>query len=260
LRSLFVAGVLVALPVVLGSQSRTGRSEQPEVRTSATAERGVPPDLATVTLQFSAQGGTPSEAGRRLAAKADSLRRALAKLGIPHDSLVNRNRWYWWRGRIETVPLPVRYVQRQTPTSLYSEPVQDTAYRAHDAIEVRIRDLSKVGAVLDAVMSRGVTDIAPVQFTATKVTGAQLEALREATVRARGQAQAMAEASGMRLGAVLSLSTQPDYSYEYSSLQWRGTVTGSMALDGGQAGTVVVQPAISVSVTVHGRWALVKNP
>jgi len=152
----------------------------------------------------------------------------------------------------------VRYIQRQTPTRLYSEPVQDTAYRAHDAIEVRIRDLSKVGAVLDAVMNRGVTDIAPVQFTATKVIGAQLEALREATVRARGQAQAMAEASGMRLGAVLSLSTQPDYSYEYSSLQLRGTTMGSMALDGGPVSTVVVQPAISVSVTVYGRWALVR--
>lgn len=259
-RSLFLVGALVALPISLGSQARPGRSEQPEVRASATAERDVRPDLATVTLQFSAEGATPSQAGRRLAAKADSLRRALAKLGIPRDSLVNRSRSYWWRGRIETVPLPVRYVQRQTPTRLYSQPVQDTAYRAHDAIEVRIRDLSKVGAVLDTVMSRGITNISAVQFTATDVTAAQLEALREATVRARGQAQAMAAASGMRLGAVLSLSTQSDDSYEYSSLQLRGMVTGSRALDGGDVGTVVVQPAISVSVTVHARWALVKNP
>jgi hypothetical protein len=55
----------------------------PEVRTSGTAQRTVDPDLATVSVQFSATGATPAEAGGHLAARADSLRRALATLGIP---------------------------------------------------------------------------------------------------------------------------------------------------------------------------------
>ena len=45
--------------------------------------------------------------------------------------------------------------------------VRDTTYRANDAIEVRIRDLSRVGAALDTIMGRGMTDISPIQFTAT---------------------------------------------------------------------------------------------
>ena len=257
-RPLILAGVLAAVSAAARAQTRPDRPETPEVRTAATVQRSVQPDLATVTLQFTAEGATPAQAGSRLASRADSLRRALATLGIPRDSLVNRSRWYWWSGRIETIPGPVKIAPRSTPGAdpRFNYPMRDTTYRAHDAIEVRIRDLSKVGAVLDAVMSRGVTDISPVQFTATKVTVTQLEVLREATVRARGQAQAMAEASGMRLGALLSLSTQPDDRYEYSSLQLRGMAT----VDGGEVGTIVVQPAISVSVTVYGRWALVKNP
>src|SRR5437899_8568676 len=47
------------------------------------------------SLQFTGEGATPAQAGSRLASRADSLRRALATLGIPRDPLVNRSRWYW---------------------------------------------------------------------------------------------------------------------------------------------------------------------
>src|SRR5437762_10586648 len=157
-RPILVAGVLAVSGTAAPAQTRPDRPETPEVRTAATVQRNDQPDLATVTLQFAGDGATPAQAGSRVASRADSLRRALATLGIPRDSMVNRSRWYWWRGRIEVVPQPVRYIQRQTPNRLYSEPVQDTLYRAHDAIQVRIRDLNKVGAVLDTAMGRGITE------------------------------------------------------------------------------------------------------
>ena len=256
-RSLVIAAAIAVLVPSVHAQERPARSDPPEVRTAATAERSVQPDLATVTLQFFAEGLTPAEAGRRLAVKADSLRRALGTLGIPHDSLVNRSRWSWWRGRIEAIPQPVRYVQRDTPTRRYSEAVQDTVYRARDAIEVRIHDLRRVGAVLDTALGRGVTEISPIQFSASDLTAAQEEALREATVRARRQAEAIAGASGATLGDVLSLSTQSYGGNYYSPYSLSGvTVTGA---SGGDASTVIVRPAVPVSVTVYGRWALVKK-
>jgi uncharacterized protein YggE len=254
-----LAGALAVAPLSLGAQAgQEDSAPTPQVRTAATAERSVQADLATVILHFSAEGATPSEAGRKVAAQADTLRRALGTLGIPHDSLVNRSRWYWWRGRIEAVPQPVRYVQRDTPTRRYSEAVQDTIYRAHETIEVRIRDLRKVGAVLDTAMGRGITDISNVQFTATSVTAAQEDALREATTSARRQADAIATASGMALGPVLSLSSQPGSRYDYSPVMLRGTTAA--ALSGGEVGTVIVQPSIPIAVTVYGTWQLVKKP
>jgi hypothetical protein len=204
---------------------------------------------------------TPAEAGRRLAVKADSLRRALSTLGIPRDSLVSGSRWNWWRGRIEAIPQPVRYVQRDTPTRRSSEAVQDTVYRARDAIQVRIHDLGRIGAVLDTAMGRGVTDISGVQFSATNVSAAQEEALREATVRARRQAEAIAAASGMVLGDVLSIGTQSDGRYGYYQPYALDGITVTGASSGsGDAATVVVRPTIPVSVTVYGRWTLVKKP
>jgi len=222
-------------------------------------QRSVEPDLATVTLQFTADGTTPGQAGSRLAARADALRRALGTLGLSRDSLVNRSRWYWWTGRIEIVVGPERCVPK---CDVLHTVVRDTTYRAHDGIELRIRDLSKVGAVLDTAMGRSITEISDVHFSATDVSATQEEALREATVRARRQAEAIAAASGCQLGRVLSLSTQSDYAERYRFDDYvRIEGAGATGAVGEASPTVVVRPSVPVSVTVYGRWELItKQP
>jgi uncharacterized protein len=245
----------------IGSQMPTDSSRMPEVRTAGTATRSIQPDLATLSVQFAAVGSTPREAGKHLAARADSLRRALTTLGIPVDSLINRARWYWWRNRVEVIPSS-RCVPRATPPrgGPNCDMTYDTTYRANDAIEVRMHDLRRIGAVLDTVLGRGITDISDIRFSATDVSTAQDQALQEATKRARAQAEIIASASGMQLGRVLSLTTEADYSSRWDSgVLLRGL---SVASEDGQPapGTVVVHPTIPVSVTVYGRWELVPKP
>src|SRR5437867_3645281 len=257
-RPLILAGVLAAVSAAARAQTRPDRPETPEVRTAATVQRSVQPDLATVTLQFTAEGATPAQAGSRLASRADSLRRALATLGIPRDSLVNRSRWYWWSGRIETIPGPVKIAPRSTPGAdpRFNYPMRDTTYRAHDAIEVRMHDMSRVGAVLDTALGRGITDISEVRVTATEVSAPKVGALREATVRARKQAEAIAAAGGLQLGRVLSLNTEADYAsrYGWDDFALRGVTVSTAGAVGDGSSTVVVQPSVPVSVTVYGRW------
>ncbi|HEV2643497.1 MAG TPA: SIMPL domain-containing protein, partial [Candidatus Elarobacter sp.] len=180
-RRALCALALAAMPVLVAAQDAPA-SDVPEVRTSATATRGVRPDLATVTLQFAATGRTPREAGARVAMRADSLRRAIGAIGIPRDSLVSRAQWGWWPTRIEILPQPVRYPP-PVPNAQWVAGVQDTLYRAHDAIEVRIRDLSKVGAVIDTAMAHRITEISPVHFSATDVSAVRDVLLGEATRR-----------------------------------------------------------------------------
>src|SRR5260370_18212776 len=170
-----VAGALAIIAARAPAQARPDRPETPEIRTAATVQRSVAPDLATVTLQFTADGTTPGQAGSRLAAKADGLRRALGTLGLSRDSLVNRSHWGWWSGRIGILPGPERCVVRSTPKpgGPISDPVRDTTYRAHDGIEGRIRDLSTVAAVLDTPPRRAITDISRSQFSANDRTATQ---------------------------------------------------------------------------------------
>jgi len=183
---------------------------------------------------------------------------------VPRDSLVSGSQWYWWRGRIEREVGPGRQVmvpQPGDPNTRVGRYVQDTSYRAHDAIEVRLRDLTKVGSAIDSALAHGVTSISPIRFVGTDIVEAQEAALREATQRARRQAQAIAEAGGGQLGRTLALSTERDYN-PYRD-DWVGLSTAGASVEQGREegpGTQVIQPSIAVRVTVYGRWELLGRP
>jgi len=123
-----------------------------------------------------------------------------------------------------------------------------------------MRDLRKVGAAIDTMLAHGVMDVSGVRFQASDISVAQEAALREATERARRQAEAIAEASGGRLGRTLSLSTQQESRYDPCiGLLSASGMSDSSAGERGP-GTEVIQPAVPVRVTVHGRWELLGHP
>jgi uncharacterized protein YggE len=246
-----LAGSLLVLPCRMHAQSIV--SGTPEVRSVGSAQRSVPPDLAVVTLQFSAVGASPQQAGKRVAARADSLRRALHRIGIPRDSLVTGSRWQWWGGRLETLPGQTRYIPPPPGTPGPTLTQQDTAYRAHEVVEVRVRDLAKVGPVIDVALGLRITQVSEIRFSASNTEAAREEALREASAKARRLAATIAEASGGKLGRILSLSTDPSSSdVGLTEIVLRGEPNSSR--------TQIVEPQIPVAVSVHGRWELISTP
>jgi uncharacterized protein YggE len=261
-KSLLTATLLAASAWSTGSvaaQSTGADSMRPEVRTAATAVRHVPPNLAVLRLNIAGEGRTVRDAGRRLAQGADSLRRALMSLGVPHDSLLTSSDWYWWGGRIEPVVRDGKFVQltKVDAAGRLSYYIPDTSYRAHDAIEVRISNLSKIGAIIDTALAHGVLDISSVQFQSTELAQPREQALRDATTDARRQAEAIAESSGMRLGRVISFSTYAEVS-RYSDFGELGLQASAGGGDGG--GTQVIPRSLPVSMTVYGRWELIPKP
>ena len=227
----------------------------PEVRTSSTAERSIAPNRAVVTFNLSAMALSPLQAARTVAARTDSLRRALEALGIPRDSMATGGQWYWYYGtRMQPVPT-TRYVP--VPNTPSQRPVIDTTYRARDAVEVRFHDLRRIGPAIDSAFAHGVTEMSGIRFLATNTEAIRDDLLREATRRARRQAEIMAEAADGQLGKTLSLSTEATRE-SYNPFFDLSVVTTMAAGDG--RGTEVVQPTIPVRVTVSARWELVGKP
>lgn len=253
-----IVGLALAAASPLGAQ-RPDSTRMAEITTSASAERSVVPNLVTLSARFNATGKTEKDAGSRLAARTDSIRRAMGTLGIPRDSLPNRSRWWWWPERVSTtvsskcVPVPHKPTEPD-----HCEMRYDTTYVATDEIEIRVHDLTRVGAVIDTLMGRKVINISGLTFTATDVSAARLDALHEATQRARAQAEAMASAEGLALGRTVSLSTEPPGDAYGEPFSVRDGSLAAGSLSGGQA-TVIVQPNVTVSVSVYGRWELVKK-
>jgi uncharacterized protein YggE len=256
-RSAVLLACGLALPVLRATTAAAQEpqvareSGAPEVVASAAVQRSVRPDRATFTIRFSRTGATPAEAGRNVALLADSVRTALAALGIPRDSTPMASQWSWWRTRMEPIVVPGSYDSRTGTRG------QDTTFRANETIEVRIGDVSKVGKAIDAVLARGITDISELGFSASNTHQVELDAVAEATREARARAEAIAAAAGGRLGRTRLLSTERDgdpygFGIRLSPASERSAASPTE--------TLVVGRSIRVVARVYGRWELVERP
>jgi uncharacterized protein YggE len=245
IKSPILLALAIATATPLAPSQRLGaqgiqQTAQPagEVRASGVATVGVEPDLALVTIQYSAGGRTPALAGKAAAARADVIRRAIVAIGIPHDSMPTRGRHSWWWGGNRS-EMQVRNNNR------------DTTYVTNDAFTVRVRDFMLIGAVIDTALAEGAQTVSNISFQATNDSPARINAIKEATMNARANAAAIAEASGLAMGRVL------DISVDAAPYFARNDEMSQVALGQARAvGTQVVAPELKVTVTVNGRWEM----
>ena len=217
-----------------------------EVHSSGFATITVPANLAVVTIQFSAGGRTPAIAGRAAATRANAIRAAIVALGIHKDSLPTAGRmgrWGGWGGGRSEIQI--------------RNEMRDTSYVTNDVFTVRIHDLSLIGRVIDTALTVGAQTISNVEFRATNTEAATIEAIKQATGMARSRAQAVADASGMRLGRAIQISTDgPGMQLSSSEGMAEGAMFRMAAAD---ASTTVVTPELMVVANVSGRWEMLPS-
>jgi hypothetical protein len=85
-------------------------------------------------------------------------------------------------------------------------------YSARNSVSVRIRDLNRAGAILDAASRAGANEVYGPNLGRSDREGLEARALKDAVANARARAEALAEAAGVSLGDVTAISeqTQPD--------------------------------------------------
>src|SRR5262249_6268938 len=81
-------------------------------------------------------------------------------------------------------------------------------YQAVNTIDIETTNLSQLGAVIDAALSAGATDVSEITFLSKKTDEARRRALGQAVGSARADAEAMARAGGGALGDLLLVSTE----------------------------------------------------
>ena len=107
--------------------------------------------------------------------------------------------------RVETAGY--RLMPRYRPAPERDEAPEVAGYRAQNGVLVILTDPDAVGGVLDAALEAGANRVTDLSFFASDVEEARLEAVREATAKARREAEAVASALGLRLGAPLEIQS-----------------------------------------------------
>ncbi len=162
------------------------------IRVEGLGETKAEPDEAFIDLAMETTAPTAKAAAEQNARKMEKVIAALTQAGLPRKDIDTRN---------YTV-----YPEYTPPLPNGTEP-KLKGYRVVNLVEVHVRDVTRVGALLDGALGAGANRVENVRFALSKQDAVQAEALRQAIQRARNTAQVMAAALGVKLGPVLDAST-----------------------------------------------------
>lgn len=79
-------------------------------------------------------------------------------------------------------------------------------YRVSNTVEVTVRDLDKVGPVLDAAIGAGANSVHGVQFSLEHPEALEAKAREKAVANAKARAEALARLSGVQLAGVVKIT------------------------------------------------------
>ena len=181
--SLAAGFVLAASPVLSEDALRT-------LTVTGEGRASGAPDMATVNL------GVQREARQARAAMAAASEAAGAVLATLGDAGIESRDIQTTRVGLDPV------YARQSDNA----PPRITGYVASNDLVVRVRDLSSLGAVLDAVVSDGANTFRGIRFGISDPTVLAAEARTAAVGDAIARAETLAAAAGLSLGDIHSLS------------------------------------------------------
>lgn len=183
----------VTLPMTATAQSdSTALSTSPQgtvLTVSATGQSARAPDFATVSAGVITQAAQADAAMRDNAAQMARTLAALRQAGVAERDI-----------RTSSLALnpQYRYEQNQAPVI--------TGYQASNTVTIKMRDLSQLGRTLDALVVSGANQIHGPSFGIEHPQAAYDEARRAATQAALAQAKTYADALGVRVRRLISLS------------------------------------------------------
>jgi hypothetical protein len=174
-------------------------SDEPAPRIMVTGEGSVDiaPDMAVLQLSVNREAKTAREALTANSAAMSKVLEAMTKLGIEKRDLQTAN-----------FDIQPRYTYPPRQANGAAEAPKLVGYIVRNALSVRVRDISRVGEVLDTSVTLGVNEGGSILFTnddpSAAITQARVAAMKEALAKAG----TLADAAGVKLGKVLEISEQ----------------------------------------------------
>jgi uncharacterized protein YggE len=151
------------------------------------------PDIAYINIGVHSEAATVAEALKENNAQAQAIQKALTDMGVDAKD-------------IQTSAFNVYPQQQPNPKPGSTDTTPVTVYVVDNTVNVTVRDLQKLGSLLDSVVSSGANNINGVQFDVANKDAAMTEARKQAIQDAKNQAQEIAADAGVVLGPIQSLN------------------------------------------------------
>lgn len=159
------------------------------VSLAAYGETKVAPDQATINLGVMTEAASAQEAMAQNATRMNQVMAALKKGGIAARDI-----------QTSQLSLEPQYHYEQ------NQPPRLTGYRATNQVTVTVRDLTRLGSAVDAVVSAGANQVGGISFGLADPTAAENAAREKAVKALADKAELYARATGHRVQRLVTLS------------------------------------------------------
>lgn len=195
-RAAAIAAVLglAAAPAAYAQSATDAAFRATTLSLSAEGETLASPDMATINIGVQSEAPTAQAAMSANSAKMNAVVAAIRAAGVAERDIqtsgLNLNPQYV-------------YEPNQSPRL--------TGYQASNTVTIRLRDLARVGPVVDATVSSGANTINGITFGLQNPDAAENSAREDAVKALTAKAELYARATGYRISRLVSLSESGGY-------------------------------------------------
>ena len=228
------AAVIAALALILTASLALAETR---ITVSGSGETQVGADTAIITLGVNAREKEVLAAQQKANGIIAAIRGALTEIGIPEDC-VNTD-----------------YMNIYAVYDYSGDQEQVEAYNAGSTLAIKVTDMEMAGPVIDAAFAAGANTLNGISFSASDTDAAKAESLKKAVADARAKAEILAEASGLKLTAVETISEGGTFTYDNSVSNFSARGVGKEeSMDTGtvvQAARLIVSASVTVTYTAE---------
>ena len=201
------------------------------ITVSGTGRVSVQPDVADLRLGVNVSRATVDEARNEAAAKMAAILEAVTKAGVAKKDV-----------RTSMLSVQPRYEYRD------NEPPRLAGYELANVVDVTVRNLGKLGDVVDGTLKAGATSMDSLNFRLDHPAPAEKQARMLAMAEARSRADVLAEAAGIAITGVSDVTEggglQPPRPYAKAERMMAMAADASTPVETGS-----LEIAVTVSVT-----------
>ena len=229
---------LLALVVSACGPTTINQAAPPPQRTVSVSGAGTAylvPDIAYIYVGVHTEKPSAADAVKENNAQTQTMIKALQDFGIDAKDIRTTSFSIWPQDKYDPMT--------GTPTGQKVYVVDNTVY-------VTIRDLDKLGELLDTVIAAGANTVNSIQFDVADKDAALKQARADAVKDAKVKAQELADAAGVKLGEVQTIGFFDSVSYPVYNGKGGG---GGAAAEA----AVPIQPGqLTFTVTVNVTYEL----
>lgn len=182
--------LLAAAIVVCGFANPSEAQEPATITVTGVGQAVALPDMASLSLGVRTKADTALEAVNATSEALEKVLERMTEMGIAARD-------------IQTATLSLNQIWDRRTSSGESLP---GSFEAANTLTVRVRDLDRLGEILQAALSDGANQLSGLSFGFRNPRPLEDDARRRAVADAMAKARLYASAAGVKLGPVLSLS------------------------------------------------------